>query len=95
MTTRQIADRVAPGELIGAIGDTRIVAPIAGVLRGLTARGAKVSGDDLVVEIDPRCDTTGCFGFDTGALAIARAVSAALAVRSIDRDRPVAAAAAT
>ena len=62
MTTRQIADRVAPGEFIGAIGDVPVVASIGGALRGLTAR-ARVREGDLVVEIDPRGDPAGCLGW--------------------------------
>ncbi len=78
-TSRRIGDRVIEGEIVGVLGTTSIAAPIGGVLRGLSARGARVAVGDPIVEVDPRGDPVLCFGLEERALATARGVEAALA----------------
>lgn len=78
-TRRRIGDRVIEGESVAMLGTTSIAAPIGGVLRGLSARGARVAEGDPIVEVDPRGDPVLCFGFEERALAIARCVETVLA----------------
>jgi xanthine dehydrogenase accessory factor len=78
-TGRRIGAAVLRGETIGAIGLVPIAAPVAGVLRGLTARGARVTTGMRVAEIDPRGDPVACFGISDRSRAIARGVLAAVA----------------
>ncbi len=78
-TSRRIGDRVAEGEVVGALATVAVRAPISGVLRGLSARGARIAPGDLIVEVDPRGDPVLCFGLDGRALALARDVESALA----------------
>jgi xanthine dehydrogenase accessory factor len=77
-TSRRIGDSVVEREIVGAVGTVAIAAPIGGVLRGLTARGARVAQGDLIVEVDPRGDPVRCFGPDERALVVARRVESAL-----------------
>jgi len=87
-TNRRIGEHVLRGEVVGAIGDNDVVAPIDGVLRGLTARGAAVFEGAIVVEVDPRGDPSLCFGIDEHASRIARSLVAALAERLHGAPRP-------
>jgi len=79
-TNRSIGERVRPGDPVGAVGGVSIVAPLDGSLRGLAARGARVSAGAVLVEIDPRGDPSHCYGIGLRAGTIAAAVSDALAV---------------
>lgn len=81
VTQKRIGMAVAKGETIGAIGNMPVFAPMAGVLRGLTARGARVSAGTRVVEVDPRGDPALCFGIGERPGMIASGVIAALADR--------------
>jgi len=80
-TNRRIGDHVRLGQIVGAIGDSDVAAPIDGVLRGLSARGAAVFEGAIIVEVDPRGDPALCFGIDEHAWRIARSVVSALAQR--------------
>lgn len=80
-TNRRIGDHVRQGQIVGAIGDSDVAAPIDGVLRGLSARGAAVFEGAIIVEVDPRGDPALCFGIDKHAWSIARSVVSALAHR--------------
>jgi len=53
-TTRRIGEAVAAGELVATIGDTPLVAPLGGTLRGLTHDGVAVVIGTKVIEVDPR-----------------------------------------
>ncbi len=53
-TDRWIGDLVAAGDVVAEIGCTRLVAPLAGALRGLTRSGVTVERRTKVVEVDPR-----------------------------------------
>jgi xanthine dehydrogenase accessory factor len=79
-TGRRIADRVAAGEVVGALGDTVVLAPLTGVLRGLAANGARVPERIKIVEVDPRGDPALCFGLGERPLAVAHGVLRALAM---------------
>lgn len=82
-TNRRIASRVLRGESVGAVGGRMVVAPLDGVLRGLSARGARIAEGAKIVEVDPRGDPALCYGPGERPLAIARAVVAALAERDV------------
>ncbi len=53
-TRRSIGDIVEAAKLIGWIGETPIVAPLTGVLRGLTRDGVPCARGTKIVEVDPR-----------------------------------------
>src|SRR5262249_20606723 len=80
-TARKIGDRVVAGEVMGALGSTRILAPVSGVLCGLSANGARVTEKCRIVEVDPRGDPALCFGIGERPLAIANEVVRALAAQ--------------
>ena len=77
-TRHQIAERVDAGEFLGDLGGDAIFAPVAGVLRGLTARGARVSAGQTIVEIDRCGDVQRCYGIDARARGVGERVSLAL-----------------
>ena len=79
-TNRSIGGRVRAGDPVGAVGGVSFVAPLDGSLRGLAARGARISAGAVLVEIDPRGDPSHCYGIGLYAGTIAAAVSDALAV---------------
>jgi len=83
MTDRRIAGRVVKGEIVGAVGAQVVVAPLDGVLRGLSARGARIAAGAKVVEVDPRGEPSLCYGPGERPLAIARGVVAALMARGM------------
>ena len=83
-TQARIGDAVTAGQARGAaLEGASIVAPVAGVLRGLTARGARVVAGQKVVEVDPRGDRALCFGIGERPRRIAAGVLEALATRGI------------
>ena len=82
VTQHRIGMAVAMNETVGAIGVLPVLAPMTGVLRGLAARGARVSAGTRVVEVDPRGDPALCFGIGDRPRVIADGVIAALADRS-------------
>jgi xanthine dehydrogenase accessory factor len=82
-TEHRIASRVARGQPVGAVGAQVIAAPLDGVLRGLTARGARVAPGMKLVEVDPRGDPALCYGVGERPATIARGVIAALAGRDV------------
>ncbi len=80
-TDRRIAGRVLKGEILGAVGARLVAAPLDGVLRGLSARGARVAQGAKIVEVDPRGEPALCYGVAERPRAIGRAVVDALAER--------------
>jgi xanthine dehydrogenase accessory factor len=51
---RDIGRVVVAGEIIARIGNTPLLAPLAGAVRGLTRSGVAVAAGAKVIEIDPR-----------------------------------------
>jgi xanthine dehydrogenase accessory factor len=82
-TDRRIGDHVASGEEIATLGGDSIAAPLAGVLRGLSARGARIGAGQKIVEVDPRNDASLCFGLGERPRRIATGVVEALARRGV------------
>jgi xanthine dehydrogenase accessory factor len=62
MTSHRIGAPVRAGEVIGHLGAQPLFAPADGVLRGLSARGARIHAGAQVIEVDPRGDPVSCFG---------------------------------
>lgn len=78
---RSIADRVAAGEPVAAVGGEPARATIAGVLRGILRDGLEVRRGQKIGDVDPRGDPTTCFTISDKANAVAGGVlEAALAV---------------
>jgi xanthine dehydrogenase accessory factor len=81
MVTRfQIGNRVNEGDAVAAIGDTTLIAPLTGQLRGLTHDGAWVAKGTKVIEIDPRDDAAEVRGLGERPRRIAEGVLKALAM---------------
>ncbi len=57
-----IGDRVCEGDEVARIDEMVVVAPLAGILRGLTHDGASVAAGAKVLEVDPRGDPARAFG---------------------------------
>ena len=86
----RIGDRVEAGEPLGDVSGSALVAPATGVLRGISARGARVPSGQVVADIDPGGDTVACYGLDTRAGRVAEAVVEALStsLRTATRMSP-------
>ena len=81
LTRHRIAERVEQGEALGEISGIAVLAPVAGVLRGLTARGARVAAGQTVAEIDESGDPSRCFGVSPEAQAAAQRIAVTLGRR--------------
>ena len=68
--SREIGDFVQQGELIGDVGGQQILAPFAGVLRGLIAPETAVKQGMKIGDLDARADRDACFTISDKALAI-------------------------
>ncbi len=77
-TARRIGDHVERGEWVGAVGNRPVAAPLTGVLRGLSARGARVEPSTKIIEVDPRNDPALCFGVEERPRRVAEGVLAVL-----------------
>jgi len=77
-TRAEIGDRVDQGQPIATIGETVLVAPVAGVLRGLTHDGVPVSARTKVIEVDPRGRTAEVAGISERPRRIAAGVADAV-----------------
>ncbi len=77
----EIGEIVEPGEIIGQIADTLIIAPFKGVLRGLLRSGTPVQPGLKIGDIDPRCDVSLCFLASDKSLAVGGGVLEALLSR--------------
>jgi xanthine dehydrogenase accessory factor len=78
-TARAIGDAVRKGEEVACISGTVVIAPLSGVLRGLSHDGACVSPGTKVIEVDPRGVPAGAFGLGERPARIANGVASAVA----------------
>ena len=78
-TRAQIAQRVRAGEVVAAIGDEQLRAPLDGILRGLVHDGVAVDAGAKVLEVDPRGDVSKVTGIGVRPARIAAGVRAAIA----------------
>jgi xanthine dehydrogenase accessory factor len=67
---RTIGDVVDDHEVLGAVGELPVLAPFAGVIRGLILHGSDVVAGTKIGDIDPRLDVTACHEISDKALAI-------------------------
>jgi xanthine dehydrogenase accessory factor len=74
----QIGDRVAENEVVGTIGSVALPAPLAGIIRGLTRSGVRVTARAKVIEVDPRGKSIAAFGLGERPRRIAEGVLRAL-----------------
>ena len=77
-TGAAIAQRVRAGEVVATIGDEPLVAPLDGILRGLTHDGVEVQRGTKVLEVDPRGDPSKVVGLGPRPLRIAEGVLRAI-----------------
>jgi xanthine dehydrogenase accessory factor len=77
-TGAAIAQPVRAGEIVATIGDARLVAPLDGILRGLTHDGVPVEAGTKVVEVDPRGDIAAVIGIGRRPRRIAEGVLRAI-----------------
>jgi xanthine dehydrogenase accessory factor len=66
---REIGDRVEDHEVLGTVGDLPVLAPFAGVIRGLILEGSTAATGSKIGDIDPRLDAR-CHEISDKALAI-------------------------
>jgi len=85
VTRCRIGDSVAPGAIVGDVNGIQLVAPVAGVLLGLSARGARVDAGAIVAEVDPRDVAENCYGLDERGVRVSEGVLASLEVRALSR----------
>lgn len=78
-TQRAIGDRVREGDTVARLGEAPVVAPLSGILRGLTHDGAQVAAGTKVLEVDPRGDPARAFGVGERPARIADGVLEAVA----------------
>jgi xanthine dehydrogenase accessory factor len=75
---REIGDRVAEGEVLGDVNGQPVIAPFAGVLRGLITPETAVTAHLKIGDLDARADREACFTISDKALAIGGAVLEAI-----------------
>lgn len=66
----EIGDLVNEGDVIGSVAEQPIIAPFAGVLRGLIAPGTEVKAGLKIGDLDARGDREACFTISDKALAV-------------------------
>ena len=74
------------GQVVGQVDDTPLLAPIDGVVRGISRSGIAVAAGAKLVDVDPRGDAALAAGIGERPRRIAAAVLAA--VQSARRPRP-------
>jgi len=75
---RAIGDVVDDHEMLGTVGDLPVLAPFAGVVRGLILPGSEVTAGLKIGDIDPRLDASACHEISDKALAIGGGVTEAV-----------------
>jgi xanthine dehydrogenase accessory factor len=83
-TKLAIGDRVLEGDTVAYLGELPVVAPLSGILRGLTHDGARVAAGAKVLEIDPRGDPASAFGVGERPARIASGVIEATSSMPVD-----------
>ena len=77
-TAASIAQPVRAGEVVATIGKHELLAPLDGILRGLTHDGIVVQEGAKVVEVDPRADVSKVIGIGERPRRIGEGVLAAI-----------------
>lgn len=73
-----IGEQVNAGDIVAYVNGQPVLAPIAGILRGLLHNGLQVFARMKIGDIDPRCCREHCFTISDKALAIAGGVLEAI-----------------
>lgn len=73
-----IGERVRQGDPLATIGETLLLAPLDGILCGLTHDNVLVEVAAKVIEIDPRCDVNSARGISERPRRISIGVAAAI-----------------
>jgi xanthine dehydrogenase accessory factor len=84
-TDAAIAQIVRPGEVVASIDGQELVAPLGGILRGLTRDGVPVEAGTKVVEVDPRGERSHVIGIGERPGRIADGVLEAVTARLAPR----------
>lgn len=77
-TSLQIGDMVESGQEVARVDSTPLLAPITGVLRGLTRDGVSITQKTKVIEVDPRIHNAQVFGIGERPARIAEGVVTAI-----------------
>jgi xanthine dehydrogenase accessory factor len=80
-TAAAIGDRVSAGDVVATIGEEQLVAPLDGILRGLTHDRVPVTRGTKVLEVDPRGDPAAAVGIGVRPGRIAEGVLRAMRSR--------------
>jgi xanthine dehydrogenase accessory factor len=89
-----IAEHVQEGQLIAEIqseaGNTKVLSPFKGVLRGLIRPGLDITEGTKIGDVDPRDDASACFLASDKALAVGGGVLEAVLVtlKRMEIERP-------
>jgi xanthine dehydrogenase accessory factor len=73
-SARNIGDKAETNDVIGFVKDSKVVAPLTGVIWGLVREGLRVKKGQKIGDIDPRGDKKLCFQITLHARAIAEGV---------------------
>ncbi len=73
-----IGDTVVAGQAIGSVDDTKVVAGVDGVVRGLISPGFHAAGGLKIADIDSRGDRSACFEFSDKARLVGSGVLGAV-----------------
>lgn len=73
-----IGEQINAGDIVAYVSGQPVLAPIAGILRGLLHNGLQVFARMKIGDIDPRCCREHCFTISDKALAIAGGVLEAI-----------------
>jgi xanthine dehydrogenase accessory factor len=74
----QIGDLVQVGELIALVGDLPVLAPCAGIVRGLIHPSVPITPGLKIGDVDPRGDRDACFTISDKSLAVGGGVVEAI-----------------
>ena len=83
----KIGDLVQMGDVIGEVAGEPVVAPFAGVLRGLIAPGTEAKAGLKIGDLDARADVSACFTISDKALAIGGGVLEAVLTHLNQQER--------
>ncbi|MBI3764812.1 MAG: EF2563 family selenium-dependent molybdenum hydroxylase system protein [Chloroflexi bacterium] len=85
---RDIGDRLSEGDAVAEVDGRAVLAPFAGVLRGIARDGLEVAAGMKIGDVDPRGVRGHCFTISDKALAVGGGVLEAVMVwmRSVERE---------
>jgi xanthine dehydrogenase accessory factor len=77
-TQADVGDLLLAGQTVARVGNTFVLAPFNGILRGLIHRGATVKGGMRIGDLDPRIDPSLCVHVSDKSRAVAEGVLEAI-----------------